>query len=492
MSRPVRIPHIRPVSLARPSLSRILAARWMSAAIPCPAAHPKPASGFGMGIGIMIAFFCAIGLGAFYFVGGKAENFFVAGRSLPLFVVTLTLASQSIDSNALLGNADLSYKYHFYDGAVLPIGLGLSLILNGIFLAHKVNEELVLTLPDIYGKKYGKVVEICTSICTCCSFLCLLAGNLVGMGVILAYIFDISEVGAVFLSGIICLAYTACGGLFSVAYTDVVQAAIGMIGCLSVAYWLIDNAEKEAPPPSIGMPKAPGYTTVTTATVADQDIGFYVYPDNATAAMYDGVDCEFTAGAKCYNTAKWCPSDDNCVADNGAYPIGDKRIFENQMTDPAALTPFPNAIFFNWATIFVLGFGNLAALDFQARCMAAKTPLQARQIGLHPRRLAHLLRRHPLRVPRRHHQVLLRPRLQVRRVRQVDTCLRSWDPPTCAAWKPDPRPSSSCSPPSPPRFSADGAFSHRRRVHVHLTEPSPKAAPSSHTTSRATGLRVPD
>ena len=44
------------------------------------------------------------------------------------------------------------------------------------------------------------------------------------------------------------------------------------------------------------------------------------------------------------------------------------------MFDAAALTPFPNAIFWNWATIFILGFGNLAALDFQARCMAAKTP----------------------------------------------------------------------------------------------------------------------
>jgi hypothetical protein len=30
------------------------------------------------------------------------------------------------------------------------------------------------------------------------------------------------------------------------------------------------------------------------------------------------------------------------------------------MTDPYALSPFPNAIMFNWATIFVLGFGNLA------------------------------------------------------------------------------------------------------------------------------------
>ena len=405
--------------------------------IPCPATHPKPPSGFGIGIGIMIAFFCAIGLAAFYFVGGKAENFFVAGRSLPLFVVTLTLASQSIDSNALLGNADLSYKYHFYDGAVLPIGLGLSLILNGIFLAHKVNEELVLTLPDIYGKKYGKVVEIVTSLCTCCSFTCLRAGNLVGMGVILSYIFDISEVGAVFLSGIICLAYTACGGLFSVAYTDVVQAAIGMIGCLSVAYWLISNAKEEAPPPSIGMPKMASFTTVTSGTVGNQDIGMYMYPDDATAAMYDGVDCEFNPGVKCYNTAKWCPSDDNCVADNGAYPLGDKRIFENQMSDPAALTPFPNAILFNWATIFVLGFGNLAALDFQARCMAARTPLQAR-IGCILGGLLTFFVGIPFAYLGAITRYYYGPDSKYAEF-EADTCSTILDLPTCAAWKPDPK-----------------------------------------------------
>lgn len=41
----------------------------------------------------------------------QVENFFVGGRDLPLFVIVLTLASQSIDSNATLGNADLAYKF---------------------------------------------------------------------------------------------------------------------------------------------------------------------------------------------------------------------------------------------------------------------------------------------------------------------------------------------------------------------------------------------
>ena len=49
-----------------------------------------------------------------------------------------------------------------------------------------------------------------------------------------------------------------------------------------------------------------------------------------------------------------------------AYPMGDVRTLPNQMTDPDAIDPIPNAIFFNWVTS-VLGFGNLAALDFQAR-----------------------------------------------------------------------------------------------------------------------------
>ena len=56
-----------------------------------------------------------------------------------------------------------------------------------------------------------------------------------------------------------------------------------------------------------------------------------------------------------------------------AYPIGDSSMTFAQMADGDALDPIPNAIVMNWSTIFVLGLGNLMALDFQARCMAAKS-----------------------------------------------------------------------------------------------------------------------
>lgn len=138
---------------------------------------------------------------------------------------------------------------------------------------------------------------------------------------------------------------------------------------MAVSFYMIKNFPS-APPPSIGFPD-------------------YIYPDDATCQLYDGVPCTQDASLCCYNAEKWCPDETNCTLDNGgeslfqlmrfsdiflvtrityfvlshrppAYPIGDQRSFPNQMTDAHSLAPFPNSIVFNWATVLVLSFGNLA------------------------------------------------------------------------------------------------------------------------------------
>ena len=86
------------------------------------------------------------------------------------------------------------------------------------------------------------------------------------------------------------------GGLFSVAYTDVAQGVVGWSGCIICAFWFIANSVP-ASPPSVGFPG-------------------YIYPDDETCAKYEGEPCQFSDGC-CYNATKWCPSEDNCFADNG-------------------------------------------------------------------------------------------------------------------------------------------------------------------------------
>ena len=84
--------------------------------LPCPEPVTSPAKGYGIAVGISIGVSFIAGMLAFVWIKGKSENYFVAGRSLPIWVVTVTLVASSIDSNALLGNADLSYKFQFWDG----------------------------------------------------------------------------------------------------------------------------------------------------------------------------------------------------------------------------------------------------------------------------------------------------------------------------------------------------------------------------------------
>lgn len=205
------------------------------------------------------------------FVKGKPEAYFVASRSLPLWVVICTLASQAIDSNALLGASTLSYKYHFWDGVVLPLGLGLSLINNAIWFARHINHDYALTLPDVFSKRYGKVVEVLVSLCCCVSFLCLLAGNLVGMGAIIAYVVGdgISQTQSIWLAAASVFFYTIAGGLFSVAYSDVLQACVGWTGCMVVSFYMI--TKYSAPPSSIGFPD-------------------YMYPNEEVSYRVDDVD----------------------------------------------------------------------------------------------------------------------------------------------------------------------------------------------------------
>jgi Na+/proline symporter len=142
-----------------------------------------------------------------------------------------------------------------FDGAVLPIGLGLSLLLNAAFLARHINkEEGVLTLPDILSRRYGKLTEVFITSACIVSFMMLLAGNLVGMGNILSYVLDVSLTGAIWTASSLIWAYTISGGLFSVAYTDVAQGIMGWSGCIFSVFYLIINEEIRAPPPSIGLP----------------------------------------------------------------------------------------------------------------------------------------------------------------------------------------------------------------------------------------------
>jgi len=196
---------------------------------------------FSWGIITFLLGTLGIGVWASKQIKGDSVNFLVAGRGLALPLAGATLMAQSVDSNATLGNTDLSSEFGFWAGAALPVGLSLCLLLTGLFLAKPMNRMGLITIPDFYRVKYGRTVELLAACIMTISFSFLLAGNLVAGGFMFENFLGLSYFGGITLLAVLVFAYTVSGGLFAVAYTDFIQVFIALLGAWGLLFYVIFN-----------------------------------------------------------------------------------------------------------------------------------------------------------------------------------------------------------------------------------------------------------
>ncbi|NET11201.1 MAG: sodium:solute symporter [Symploca sp. SIO2B6] len=199
--------------------------------------------------GIIVFLLATLGIGVWASkqIKGDSVNFLVAGRGMVLPLAAATLMAQSVDSNATLGNTDLSAEFGFWAGASLPIGLAICLLLTGLFYAKPMNRMGLITLPDFYRVKYGRMTEVVASIIMVLSFAFLLAGNLVAGGYLFQTFLGTSYTAGVIGVALLVFVYTVSGGLFAVAYTDVVQVGIALVGALVLIGYVSINYGLEIP-----------------------------------------------------------------------------------------------------------------------------------------------------------------------------------------------------------------------------------------------------
>ncbi|MGF1570322.1 MAG: sodium:solute symporter family protein [Nodosilinea sp.] len=196
---------------------------------------------FSWGIILFLLATLGVGIWASQQIKGDSVNFLVAGRGLALPLASATLMAQSVDSNATLGNTDLSAEFGFWAGAALPVGLALCLFLTGTFLAKPMNRMGLITIPDFYRVKYGRTVELIAACIMSVSFSFLLAGNLVAGGYMFQTFLGTSYLGGITILAALVLAYTVSGGLFAVAYTDFIQIIIALLGTWALLIFLLVN-----------------------------------------------------------------------------------------------------------------------------------------------------------------------------------------------------------------------------------------------------------
>lgn len=199
------------------------------------------------GVAIFLLILTVSGVVSARRVRGDCSNYLVAGRALPAVLVTAVLIAQPVDSNATIGNADLSAAFGFWAGAALPIGLAVCLVLMGAFFAKRMRAADVVTLPEYFRNRFGRSTEVASSYLTIGSFIILLAGNLVAVGFLLERFLGVSYAFGILLTVPLALLYTITGGMFASVYTGVACVVANVIGVAGLMIWVSTTHGFSAP-----------------------------------------------------------------------------------------------------------------------------------------------------------------------------------------------------------------------------------------------------
>lgn len=160
----------------------------------------------------------------------SAEDLMLAGRSLPVGIAIFTMSATWVGGGFINGTAE----YAATSGLVwvqAPWGYALSLVVGGLFFARTMRRRQYRTMLDPLEERYGKRLTALLFVPALTGELFWTAAILVALGTTFATVLGIEDLPtAIILSAAIAVAYTALGGLWSVAWTDVVQLGILLLG----------------------------------------------------------------------------------------------------------------------------------------------------------------------------------------------------------------------------------------------------------------------
>ncbi|MGQ0811115.1 MAG: sodium:solute symporter family protein [Nitrospiraceae bacterium] len=166
----------------------------------------------------------------------NTKDFAVAGRSLPLPVVTATVFATWFGAETVFGISATFVKEGLHGVVADPFGSSLCLILAGLFFARRLYRLNLLTIGDYYRLRYNPTVEVLCTLCIVASYLGWVSAQIKALGLVFNVVTDgaVTQPVGMVIGASIVLTYTTFGGMFSVAILDFVQITVIMGGMLYI------------------------------------------------------------------------------------------------------------------------------------------------------------------------------------------------------------------------------------------------------------------
>jgi SSS family transporter len=162
----------------------------------------------------------------------SVADFMVAGRNLPLPILSMTVMATWFGGAMMLGGAGAAYDHGMLGVIADPWGGALALFLIGLYFAQVFRRMRIITVADFMEQRFGKIASVAITITTVVSNIMWVAGTLVAFGVIFDSLTNIAFENGIIFGAIVVFAYTMLGGMWAVALTDFVQMIIIIAGLI--------------------------------------------------------------------------------------------------------------------------------------------------------------------------------------------------------------------------------------------------------------------
>ena len=183
-------------------------------------------------IGIIIAYFVfilVVGLISYKKVKNEAD-YSLASRSLGYPFIIGAIVATAIGAGATMGTAGLSYNVGIAAlWSIIAYALGL---IGFSFIAFIIRRIKFWTIPEVLKARYGNATRVMSAIFLLLGLIALFGVQVAALGTIFTAtgnFYGINYEIAVLIAGAVMIAYTFAGGMFALAYTEIVQAILLLV-----------------------------------------------------------------------------------------------------------------------------------------------------------------------------------------------------------------------------------------------------------------------
>ncbi|KAM9345279.1 high-affinity choline transporter 1-like [Symphorus nematophorus] len=156
-----------------------------------------------------------------------ADMALLGNRKINPVVGVFTTTATWVGGSFIIGTAETVYDPELgLVWAVLPVAAALTFFLGGLIFAEPMRKKKYVTMMDPFHAKYGDGLSGLLSVVLLLAEITWVTSTLISLGVTMSVILDLSYSVCIWISAAVAIVYTVLGGLYSVAYTDVIQLTL--------------------------------------------------------------------------------------------------------------------------------------------------------------------------------------------------------------------------------------------------------------------------